>query len=348
MPAFSLSTTADLINFTRPTWEKDVTDMISVGTPLLSNLMKMSKVTKDGGLNLIQPGEFFEHSQPSRLTDGYDLIDYTFQGTGLPLVAEWADVVQAMGISGNELRKNAGQAKIADMAKSREMNTKRSFERSMQTGILRGTSPAFTDIVPLDGDGNTDGTIQGLAVGSQNNTYYGLAAKTPYVSLPGMQNQYATAGGSFATAGLRGLYGLLARARAIREGGGVDLPEPKHQWYFSPACYELYKASLTSLERFASADKLDGGRIAETYQGVGINIIRGALGASGLPTNWSALLIDHAAVDFICHAQRDNVQGEWKSMEAAQMDAIVAHRGWMGQLFVKYLGTHGVLINAEA
>lgn len=345
MPDITITQLASNLNNTRILWDADRkrANMLAKPTPLLDNCRSMSKRGENGGALFITPLDFYNHSTPTRLTGaGFNLIDYDFTAVGYPAQQEWADVVQPIGYSLHEQRINTGAAKVVDDIQQRTDAVKNHMERSLQRALLIQDNAAYVDITPINGDDYSDGAIEALAVGSQNNTLLGIS-KSTFSDRPGWQNQYATASAAFATYGVQKMVYLQQRCR-LRGNAQNTINPPKHIWYVSTDLVLNLKKEVTPLERFAQKDARDLGTMMEVFGNIPLVEIEDDMPTTG---PWSALLLDHDKFQYVINGGRDLVQDEWNTMAAARQEAMVSLVGWMGNTSWKYLGTTGLLINAN-
>jgi hypothetical protein len=345
--AITITALADNVNDTQFQWdaERATIDMAAKPTPLLDNLRSMSKKPHDGGELIIEPHEFGTHSVPSRFDGaGFNLIDYSFQTLGNPARWEWADFCQPIGYSGHEKRLNSGSAMIIDKVKSRQLNVQRHHDRLIQRSFLIQDAPALSDILPINGVDYADGALEAAAVGAQTNTYLNLS-KSVFAAFAGWQNQYATANGSFSTEGVTKLRAMMNAAKRLGSAQNTKAP-PKFKLYVSDDFYDNYDRETLLVKRWVNssgpADLVGGDQ--EKFGTADLHQINDDMPTTG---PWSALLLDHAMVDYHVNQGLDAKMGQWHPMAAAHQDAMVALLHTMIQLSFGYLGTSGILTNAD-
>lgn len=347
MPLITISALADSVNNTRLEWDKEQSklDMLAKPTPLLDNLRSMSKKAHNGGELIIEPHEFYTHSEPSRFTGaGYDVLDFTFNTIGYPARWEWADFVQPIGYSGHEKRINTGAAMILDIIKQRTMNVKRHHDRLKQRNFLIQDTAALQDLLPINGQDYSDGALEAASPGAQSNTYLNIS-KATFADRPHWQNQYATAQGQFSVYGVNSLRGMISAARRLGNAQGTMTP-PKWVLYWSPDFYDNYDKETLLYKRFVNTNggvDLVGGE-HEVFGDIPIVQLRDDMPTTG-PT--SAILLDHAAVKYHVNEGLDTSQGDWYPMMAARQDAMVSLVHSMIQLSFGSLGTSGWLVNGD-
>lgn len=347
--SISITALADSVNNTRFVWdaEQSKVDMLAVPTPLLDNLRSKSKKAHDGGELIIVPHEFYTHSLPTRLTGaGFNLLDFTFNTLGYPARFEWAHIVQPIGYSNREQLLNSGASQVIDIIKQRTMNVKRHHARMLQRSFLIQDNPAFTDILPINGDDYADGAIEAATPGSgsQNNTYLNIS-KSLFADRPHWQNQYGTGSASYSTYGVPKKRAM--QAAVGRLGSAQDtMPAAQHMWYWSPNCYDNYDKEALVYKRFVNAN--DGVDIVggehEMFGKTPIVQIKDDMPTTG---PWSALLLDHAAIQYHVNKGLDTTQDDWTSLMAARQMAMVSLVQTMVQLSFGYLGTSGIVINID-
>lgn len=344
MPAATYTTTADFLNSTMPKWVKErQSNMLGRDVPLLNKLRAKCKTTMTGDQILI-PAQFYNHSAPTRLTNGYDQIALAFASTGLPLIASWADVVQPIGISGNEMRKNGGNTKVLDLRDTRLKNVHDHMERQLQQALAKGDLAAWTDIVPLDGESNADGALEDAATASQNNTVHGVSKATFATTAEGWVNRYQNASNDASSNLLPAMYAVQTSCRAVGSAQ-KHLEAPDHEWFATEASANNLKSIVQPQEFYVSKDDLDAGKVVEVFGGKKINILQ-----DDMPAAWGFMLLDFKQIMYIINngdGERDMAQSEWFDQRPQGIDARVSYVSWMGQQMFPYLGTHGIVDNSD-
>lgn len=303
----------------------------------------------DGGEKGIISWKERRHSVTTQLTTGFEPINLSAQPFGKPGTFDLFIAVRPMLIGLRDEIVNRGPQAYIDRAKERHDDTEKGLREEFEGQCLQGTQANMSDLNCLNGDDVADGFIEGVAVGSQNNVVHGLN-KSTYSTLPGFQNQFYAAGGSFASGGLLGINQL-----ALYTG---ELDQMADQYgYCTKQFSEHYWRAVQPLERYTTdaveQGKSTGSRVEFTVHGVKtciINSMPTAGTATGVSssTQWSWLLLDHNAAKFRGRKKYVLAFSGWQSMQGAGTMAKVGYVTLAGQNVIDYWGTSGVLVGANA
>lgn len=347
MPNTSLTVPNHLLSSTAMIRLDKIKSAIDKPYRWVDTMEKVGREEVEGGERVIVPWEFNRHSNTTRFVNGYEAIDLTLQPIMTPGHEDWMDVVRPVGISGNESRKNRGnKTKILSMVDRRTKSTVNGLRAQLQQQVWQSNVTELTDLVSANGTDDSTGFIEEVALAAQDNVIHNLARATyPH---PGFQNQRYDGAGSFSANGLIGMHDIMVRVKDLVKGNDAHPSDSAVHIYASIALQGHLKRAVNSNERYLSQDKLDAGRMVMMYGEYPI-ISMSDLPNAGTQTTadpWSAVFFDHAAIQF--YAQKGAYFEMTEFEKPSGYDVQVAYLHLMGQLIATYLGSSGVLYDAEA
>ena len=296
-----------------------------------------------GGTRIVQPLALADHSSTTRMQTGFERIDLSVADVFLPAVYDWGHVVRPVAISSEEEFVNQGDAKVLSILESRVTQTANAMKRELVKQIVQGSVTNWDDWNTLNGTDNTGGFIEEAANGSQTNLV-GNVNKTTHQSTTGWQNQSFDGSGSFNANGLAGLYDLKVEIMAASASGAPNVI------LASRSGFKNLKRALSAQERYVDTDKIDGGRMVQTWDGVQIDAeyympnAGGTPGTTADPSSFYMLNLDdiHVLWDpkgFFDMSDFESVSGEY--------DVRAAKLRCRGQLIAKSLGSSGLAYDLE-
>lgn len=303
----------------------------------------------DGGEKTIISWKEQRHSVTTQLTTGYEPVNLTAQPFGKPGVIDLFICVRPMLIGYRDEIVNRGKEAYIDRANERHNDTIMGLHEEFESQCLQGTQPNMSDLNSINGDDVADGFIEGVAVGSQNNVVHGLN-KATYATLPGAQNQFYAAGGSFAAGGQIGADQIALYANELNQAAQL-------YGYCTKTFAQHYWRAVQPMSRYGTDPVADAGKghskIEFEIAGIKTCIVNAmptagvATGASA-STQWSWLVQDHNSVKF--RGRKGNVLRfwPWESMQGAGTLAKVGYVSLAGQNAIDYWGTSGVLVGANS
>src|SRR5690348_6457996 len=111
------STFTELVSTTFRKHRKQVTDSVSKHNALLRRLYRKGRYrTDDGGLTIVCPLEYAENGTYQRYSD-YDRLSVNQSDVITSAEYQWRQAAMHITASGRELRINAGDSKILNLAK---------------------------------------------------------------------------------------------------------------------------------------------------------------------------------------------------------------------------------------
>lgn len=293
-------------------------DNVSDNNALLKRLKERGNIRPvSGGTKIIEELEYGESD--SIWYTGYDKIDFT--NPQLFSVAEFDLKLLAapVGISGEELLKNAGKERVIDLLEAKIKNAEKTLKNQMSAAIYSdGTGSSgkqLTGLQALVSDAPTTGTVGGIDRAAHE--FWRNVAKTSAVTA---ENIYAA---------MNEVY--LACSR------GSDVPD---LIVADDELYATYEASLGEKQRFTNAKLAEAGFTNLKFKGADV-IYDGGLG--GKCPSGHMYFLNTEYLKLRPHKERNFklIGGE---RMAINQDAIYKIIGWAGNLTMSNAQLQGVLI----
>ena len=259
-----MATTLDVLNTTLALIHDETSMLLQRATPFLGQVKDQGKVYKfDGGYNIRIPVEV---QTPGNITSldgtGYETLDMIARDSTQGAIYTWSRLAMPISISGRDKAENMGDAAIVSLADVRYKSALASMMRAINKQVVAGGVSGLSNLGTFNGtatSGVATGFFEALAAGSQVNSVGGLS-KATYATVPGWNNQFATAGGSFGAdtsgAGFDALRSVRTAAALNRNGLGEKL---FHLVLASQNAYNLYEQALVNQVRYMSQKELDSG-----------------------------------------------------------------------------------------
>lgn len=291
--------------------DTEVADNVSKHNALFRRLTTKGRVRReDGGLSIVAPLEYASNSTYQRYS-GFDALNINAVDVLTAAEYMWRQVAVNVAASGLELRSNMGESRIINFTKSKIRNAINSFKNGMS------------------GDLYSDGTAANQINGLQaliSDTGTGTVGQINSTTFPFWQNQVQSAaaplqGGSALTLGPSTIESLML-TMYIKQTRGEDQPD---LMVFDDTLYTYYEQSQTSLKRYSSDEKADGGFVSLKYKKADVFFDS----SGGVPyLHGYSLNTDY--MELVVHRDADmTVMDELKSVN---QDAVVIPVLWMGNL----------------
>ena len=344
MPSTAVTTENELLTSTLRSFIKAKRSMQDRPVKFLDDLEKLGKRESTGGERIQIDWETNRHSQATRLTTGYEVINVTGQKVGTPGFEDWGEVVYPIISANREEWKNRGMAKRLDILERRTSVTWHQARQDAQRAYLQGGVSGWEDITPINGFDDTTGFLEDAAVGSQSNTLHGLA-RSSFATLPGFQNQVYDCAGSFSANGLIALDEVTSYIQELAGEGGTKL-----RGYMSIEFGNNLKRASRTYERFYSEKEWDGGKLIQIWNGTAMQALHDA---HGLPRAGSVTTADPIScifLDFSCiqvDAQKDYWFNTGEFRHGVNQLVKWAPLHIVSNLVAEYLGSSAVIYDAD-
>lgn len=346
MGTTSLTIGNEILSTTMHITMKEFRDGLHLATAFLDAQERVhgkAQPSQEGGSRIIQPVTLAVHSNTTALDSGYERIDLSAADVSRPAVYDFAHVVKPVVISMEEELINAGKARVIAMAEMRTKSVANEMRREFVKQLVAGGVPQWQNKwSTLNGVDYATGFLEENAVGSQGNSVGGLS-KTTYALTTGWQNQSFDGLGSFNANGLSGLYDIKVETNAVSASGPLDII------LASKNGFKNLKRTLQAQERYMDDSKLDGGRMAQFWDGVRIEVEPQMPNAGTNTTanpisfyflNSKDIYVMWDPMGYFFLEDFETVSGEY-DVRAAKMRC-------RGQLVAAALGSSGLAVDLEA
>lgn len=209
------------------------------------------------------------------------------------LLYKLADSAAPVYLSSYEIRNYASNDALEAAWQSRVENMVSAAHRKWTQQIVSGNVSGFdtsgaSGWSTMNGIDRTWGFVEDDAVGSQTNSFGGLA-RSSFATVPGAQNQVQNAADAFGSNGLNGLFSLVTAAKRHKDIG-------TKVFLGSDAGMNNLKRSVQAYERYVSQKEIDPGVVISMFQGIPIfqepqMPVSTATGGSGTNTNPMTFLL---------------------------------------------------------
>lgn len=293
-------------------------DNVSDNNALLKRLKERGNIRPvSGGTKIVEELEYGESD--SIWYTGYDKIDFTNPQLFSAAEFDLKLLAAPVGISGEELLKNAGKERVIDLLEAKIKNAEKTLMNQMSTAIYSdGTGSGgkqLTGLQALVSDAPTTGTVGGIDRAS--NEFWRNHAKTSAVT---SENIYAA---------MNEVYMACSR--------GSDRPDII---VADDELYATYEASLVPQQRFTNAKLAEAGFTNLKFKGADV-IYDGGVGGKCPAGHMYFLNTEYLRLR--PHKERNFklIGGE---RMAINQDAIYKIIGWAGNLTMSNAQLQGVLI----
>ena len=293
-------------------------DNVSDNNALLKRLKERGNIRPvSGGTKIVEELEYGESD--SIWYTGYDKIDFTNPQLFSAAEFDLKLLAAPVGISGEELLKNAGKERVIDLLEAKIKNAEKTLMNQMSTAIYSdGTGSGgkqLTGLQALVSDAPTTGTVGGIDRAS--NEFWRNHAKTSAVTA---ENIYAA---------MNEVYMACSR--------GSDRPDII---VADDELYATYEASLVPQQRFTNAKLAEAGFTNLKFKGADV-IYDGGVGGKCPAGHMYFLNTEYLRLR--PHKERNFklIGGE---RMAINQDAIYKIIGWAGNLTMSNAQLQGVLI----
>jgi hypothetical protein len=348
MGTTSLTIGNEILSTTMHITMKEFRDGLHLATAFLDAQERVhgkAQPSQEGGSRIIQPVTLAVHSNTTALDSGYERIDLSAADVSRPAVYDFAHVVKPVVISMEEELINAGKARVIAMAEMRTKSVANEMRREFVKQLVAGGVPQWQNKwSTLNGVDYSTGFLEENAVGGQTNNIGGLS-KSTYSATTGWQNQSFDGAGSFNANGLAGLYDLKVETNAVSASGPIDII------LASKNGFKNLKRTLQAQERYMDDSKLDGGRMAQYWDGVRIEVEpqmpAGPLAGSVTATNPISFYFLNSKDIYVMWDPSGYFFLEDFETVSGEYDVRAAKMRCRGQLVAAALGSSGIAVDLE-
>lgn len=288
-------------------------------------LKKGMKRYEDGGLTIVEPLEYAANSTYQRFS-GYDVLNVGASEVFTAAEYVWRQIAINIVASGEELRKNSGESRIINLAKSRLRNAMNTFKNNF-------SFDAYSD-------GTLSNQIGGLQLIIPDNglgTVGGIDASQYEFWRPAVNSFAAPIDGSAPVAASAATIEQMMLKLWLNQVRGDDKPD---LLVADNTFFELYEMSQVSIKRYTTNEggtDADGGFATLKYKGADVIFD----GGSGIPSNHMYFL-DTDYLHLVVHREAD--LDELPEQRPYNQDAAVIPLIWMGNITCSNRRRQGVLI----
>lgn len=316
------STFTELVSTTFRKHRKDIKDNVSKNNALLARIYENGNVRhEDGGLSIACPLDYAENGTYQRYS-GYDTLNIAASDVISAAEYQWRQIALNVVASGLELRTNSGDSRIINLAKARLKNAIRTFKNNFSSDIYSDGTAAnqINGLQALVSDAGT-GTVGGI--NSSNFSFW----------QSGVQSAAAPIQGGGAIVPSATTIESLMLPLWLQLTRGDDKPDliVSSNDYFT-----FYENSQTSIKRYTSSDKAQGGFLSLKYKNADVIFD----GGSGIPTAHMYFLNTNY-LELVAHKDADLEMPD--ELRPYNQDAVVMPILWMGNLTVSNRKLQGVL-----
>ena len=302
----------------------EIADNFTKHNALYRKLAKGNRVRKEsGGYSIVTPLEYTSNSTYQRYS-GFDVLNVAQSDVFSAAEYDWKQIAIHVTSTGEELRKNSGAQRIANLAKSRIRNAINTFANNFSSDMYSdGTATNQIDgLQKLVADAGT-GTVGGI--NSSTYTWWKNIVQSAASPLQG--------GGAITPSGTTGIMESLMIPLFMKLTRGNDKPD---MIVSSDDYFTFYETGLAGQKRYVDASSADGGFLELSFKGVPV-FFDGVSGMSSahmyfLNTNYLELVV-HSDANL-------EVMPEAKPFN---QDAVVVPIIWMGNMVCSNRALQGVV-----
>lgn len=301
---------------------KQFRDNFTNNNAFLRRLMKKGmKRTEDGGLSIVEPLEYAGNSTYQRYS-GYDILNIGASDVFTAAEYAWRQIAINIVASGEELRKNSGDSRIINLAKSRLKNALNTFKNNFSFDAYSdGTIPNQVGGLQLIIPDNGLGTVGGID-------------SSLYPFWQSQVNSFAAPlnGGGAVVPGATTIEDMMLMLwlNQVRGDDKPDLIVADNNYF------RLYENSQVSIKRYTGDGEADGGFTTLKYKGCDVIFD----GGSGIG-NDRMYFLDTDYLSLVVHKDAD--LDELPEQRPYNQDAAVIPLIWMGNITCSNRRRQGLL-----
>lgn len=315
------STFTELVSTTFRKHRKEIKDNFSRNNALLRRMYDKGNYRReDGGLTIVTPLDYAANATYQRYSD-WDLLNISASDVLSAAEFQWRQIAINVVASGRDLRINSGESRIINLAKARIKNAIRTFKNNFSSDVYSdGTlTNQINGLQALVSDAGT-GTVGGI-----NSATFPFWANIVQSAAAPLQ------GGGAITPSATTIESLMLPLwlELVRGDDKPDLIVMSNDWF------TFYEQSQTSIKRYTSDDKAQGGFLSMKYKSADVIFD----GGSGIPTAHMYFL-NTDYLELVVHKDADLEVME--DMRPVNQDGSVTPILWMGNLVISNRRLQGV------
>ena len=313
---------SELVSTTFRNHSKDIADNVSKHNALYRKLSETGNVRlEDGGLSIVQPLEYASNSTYQRYS-GYDTLAINAVDVLSAAEYPWRQVAVNLAISGLEMRTNSGENRIINFVKAKVKNAQHSFANGLSADIYSDGTAAnqINGLQALISDAGT-GTVGGI-----NSSTYQFWQNTVQSAAAPLQ------GGAAITPSSTTIESLMLPLW-VKTTRGMDTTD---LIVMSDDYFMMYEQSQTSLKRYTSDEKGQGGMLSMKYKTADV-----FFDSSGGVTASHGYFLQTKYMDLVVHQDANITMLD--DVESINQDAMVKTIIWQGNLALGNRSLQGVM-----
>ena len=313
------STFTELVSTTFRKHRKEIKDNLSNRNALLKYMMKRGNTRKeDGGLTIATPLDYAENGTYQRYSD-WDLLSIAASDVISAAEYQWRQIALNVVASGRELRINAGDSRIINLAKARIKNAIRTFNNNFSSDLYSAGSLT-----------NQINGLQAIIADTNTNSVGGIDANTWTF----WRNTVYDFSAASVTPSATTFEGSMLDLWLDLDRGPDDQPD---LIVMDNTYYTYFETSQVSLKRYNDTSKADGGFVTLKYKNADVMFD----GNSGIPAN-HAYFVNTNYLELVVHQDAD--LDIMEDMRPINQDGSVTPILWMGNLTCSNRKQQGVMI----
>lgn len=315
----------ELVTTTFRKHRKEFKDNVSNNNALVRRLYKKGQYrSEDGGLTIVEPLDYAQNGTYQRFS-GYEVLNIGASDVLSAAEYQWRQIAINVTASGEELRKNSGDSRIINLAKSRLKNAMRTWKNNFSgdlysDGTLTNQIDGLQKLVADNGQGTVGGIDSSTTIGA----FWRNKVQSAAAPLQG-GGAIAVSAATIELSLMLPLYLAL-----VRGDDKTDLIVADNNYF------QFYEASQVALKRYTERNNADGGFESLKYKSADVIFD----GGSGILTNHMYFL-NTDYLELVVH--RDADLDILEEMKPYNQDAAVTPILWMGNLVCSNRSRQGVL-----
>lgn len=303
-----------------------VADNVTDNNPVLAWIKENGGIkTVDGGATIVEELAFAENANATWFS-GMDTLPVNHTDVLSDASFNWKQIAAAVVISGEDKRKNSGEAKILSLLDARMEVAENTIKNLVEKSIFSdGADYGGKELTGLDLAVPTDPTT---------GTYAGIDRSTWSFWQSQLQTDSGAPGATTIQPRMNTLY-----AKCVR---GADHPD---LIVLSQTYWGTFLGSLQSLQRFTGVEKAKLGFNTIGFLGADV-VLGGGIGGNATDTLGTGYFLNTKYLKLIAHPALNFSSLDPEKRYSVNQDAMVALIGFMGNLTCRGAQFQGRLIHS--